>query len=327
MAVSVRSKYINMRYDWHTTFQDMKYFINRITYVDDIDKADDIEVTLIDEKRKKWFNIPKIKLGNTLTVTVHLRNWLRTNDTQKIPLGKFYVDSFSLENPLVVFKGVSLPVDSDFKTRKRNEVIKKSTLKAVAGEIASKYKLKLIYHADTINLKNIERQKQSDSEFLSSLCNDYGLKMKIFSNRLIIFDIGKYAKKKHTTTLKEINVHNIKFTQSVQGTYTACEFVAIGDNNKPIKVKVGKGKRCLHIEGKAYSVADAKAQAKNRMLAENLKEKTLSFTTIANSKIFAGCNIKIKGLGLMDGKWFVTRVVHELSTDAYVYNVQCSMID
>lgn len=319
-----RSKSINLIYNWDKAFQDMKYFISNISYVDDIDKLDDIEFSLIDEKRKKWFNLPKIKKGNSIDVEITLKNWRYENDNQKIKLGKFYIDSFELKPPLVIFKGLSFPVDSDFKHKKRNEVIKKTTLKEVAGKIAKRYGVKLVYNAPAIVLLNTERKNQTDSEFLLSLCKEYGMKIKLYSKKLIIFDIQEYYKRKPTCTLKGIDLApNWKYKETTQGVYTACEYEFTSDKKKNIKVKIGKGNRCLYIAGKANNAEDAKRKALSQVIEANLKAYSLMFSTLANKRIFAGATIKIKGLGLPDGKWLVKRVTHNLGSEAYTYNVEC----
>lgn len=319
-----RSKEIELIYNWDTTLQEMRYTINGITYTDDIGKFDDIDISLIDEREKKWYHVPKIKLGNSVDVKITLNHWRYLNDRQEINLGRFYIDSFELSPPLVTFKGVSFPVDSDFKHKKRSEVIKRSTLKNIAGNIAQSYKVKLVYNAPDIPLSNIERKRQTDSEFLMSLCKDYGLKIKLYRDKLIIFDLPRYYEKAPTCTLKAINIApNWKYKQQTQGTYTACEYEYTAEKKKNVKIRLGKGKRCLHLSGKAENSEDAKRKAIGQVIEENLKAYSLTFSTIANKKIFAGATIKIKGLGLPDGKWLVSRVTHNLRSEAYTYNVEC----
>ena len=319
-----RSKSINLIYNWSSAFQDMKYSINEVRYTDDMDKLDDIEFSLIDEKQKKWFNLKKINLGNSIDIEILLTNWRYTNDTQKIKLGKFYIDSFELKHPLVTFKGVSFPVESNFKHKKRNETLKKTTLKSIASKIAKRYSVKLVYDAADITLFNIERKNQTDSEFLLSLCKEYGLKIKLYSKKLIIFDLQKYYAKKALCTLKPIDISpGWRYKEGTQGTYTACEFEFTTKKNKHQKVRIGKGKRCLYISGSAYNTEDAKKKALSQVLDANLKAYNLSFSTLANKKIFAGATVKIKGFGLPDGKWLIKRVTHTLSANAYTYNVEC----
>ena len=59
--------------------------------------------------------------------------------------------------------------------------------------------------------------------------------------------------------------------------------------------------------------AKKKRIAKAKVNAENEKAVSLEFTALGNANIVASCNIEVKGMGRINGKYYVTKVRHELS--------------
>ena len=59
------------------------------------------------------------------------------------------------------------------------------------------------YEADTISIKRIEQTNQSDCEFYNKLVTDYGLVLKIYDNRLVVFSEAQYEAKAAKLTLTE----------------------------------------------------------------------------------------------------------------------------
>ena len=56
------------------------------------------------------------------------------------------------------------------------------------------YGLECVYDADEITIKRMEQNKRPDSEFLKELCSRYGLILKIYNRRLIVFSYENYEK-------------------------------------------------------------------------------------------------------------------------------------
>ena len=69
----------------------------------------------------------------------------------------------------------------------------------------------------------------------------------------------------------------------------------------------------LVLNEKAESKEEAERIAKAKVNAENEKAVSLEFTALGNANIVASCNIEVKGMGRIDGKYYVTKVNHNLS--------------
>ena len=103
--------------------------------------------------------------------------------------------SFSGGPPIrLSLEGLALPADSSFKTTQRTLTYEDATLQEIGQEIAGRAGIALFYEADTISIKRIEQTNQSDCEFYNKLVTDYGLVLKIYDNRLVVFSEAQYER-------------------------------------------------------------------------------------------------------------------------------------
>lgn len=272
--------------------------------------SDSISISL-ENISKKFLNSLLPKKGNIYIPTVKFYDWNKDGKDIKIACGKFTLDDYSLSGrPLVAsLEAVSAPANSAFSTKQRTKTWKSITLKEIAKVIAKRYKLKLVYEAPKISIKTLEQNKTADSTFLNSLCEEYAFAMKIFANKLVIYSKARYEKKKSIKTINESDMLSWSYSTSLAGTYTGCKYSYTNpSNNETVTVKVGKGSRWLTTTGEACSKADALKKAYAAVNNSNEKAEELSFTIPANPVIIATANIKVTGLGKLNGKYFVEEV-------------------
>lgn len=280
--------------------------------------SDSISVNL-NNLDKEFLNKWLPKKGMTLIPTINLTNWNKDGQNKSVKCGKFILDDFSLSGrPLVAtIQAVSSPANSAFTTKQRTKTWKSITIKRIAKTIAKRYKLTLVYDAPTVKIKSIEQNNAADSSFLSDLCSDYALAMKIFAKKLVIYGEAKYEKKKAIKTIKESMMSEWSYETSITGTYTGCKYSYTDPKtNKTVKVKVGKGSRWLSTNGEAGSKADARKKAYAAVNNSNKEMSVLSFSLPADPALVASSNIKVTGLGKLNGKYFITEVTHKISTNS-----------
>ena len=82
------------------------------------------------------------------------------------------------------------------------------------------YGLTLYYDASDIPISKMEQSKQTDSDFLLKLCEKYGLGLKIYSNRIVIWDYKRYYAQDTVLTIHPQDVSKWQFRSTMQGTYT-----------------------------------------------------------------------------------------------------------
>jgi len=216
-----------------------------------------------------------------------------------------------------------LPAGLGFQTGKVSKTWEKVTVKQIAEEIKNKYGMENLYFwAGEPIIEKVDQEEQSDSEFIAKLCSDQGLFIKIYKKGLVIFDKSMYEARGITATFSETDFEDWSWNSTLIGTYTGAKisYTQVDkkaknkkEKTKIISVTVGEEPRILVLNEKADSKEEAERTAKAKVNAENEKAVTLEFTALGNANIVASCNIEIKGMGRIDGKYYVTKVSHDLS--------------
>ena len=151
------------------------------------------------------------KKGDRITASLTFKNWTKEGADKKLSCGDFLLDEMKMTGgPLVAtLGGISIPTNSAIKSTNRTKTWKKVSIKQIAQEIAKRYGLKLIFDGPNYTIKSIEQTDKSDSSFLYDLCKDYGLGMKVYKNKIVIWGKSKHEGKKATATIKRADfIHN-----------------------------------------------------------------------------------------------------------------------
>lgn len=297
----------------------MSEYNEGFTYVDPASgESDSISITLTNTDlrwAKNW--IPK--KGDKLTAKIILKSWNKARQKKTFFCGKFCLDDISYSGPELTctIGGVSVPDGNAFRSTQRSRTWKKAVLKEVASDIAKRYHLKLDYTGSTIALGTVEQSNETDSSFLKKCCEDYGMGIKIFCGKIVIYDKAEFEAKKPVVTIKKTDLQSWSYNTTITGTYTGASInYTSGKDDKEIKCVVGGGKRILNINEKAESLKEAQLKACAKVNAENEKASTMTATIMTDIRIAAGCTVKIAGLGHLGGKYFVDKVTHNIEADS-----------
>lgn len=279
-------------------------------------QSDSVSITMHDID-KEWMDSLMPKKGASLGAKLKLTNWNKEDSEETFDCGTFVLDDISFSGrPLsCVLGAVSVPIMDDFKSLPRTKTWEKTTVKDIASEIAGRTGVSLYYEAGTVQIAEIEQNKQTDSAFLYSLCEKYGLAMKVYNHKIVIFDIVAYEEKGSILTMKETDMLSWSYNTTVEGTYTGVDLnYTDPDEEDPINVTMGSPGRMFSVNTQATSLYDAELQAAAKVNAANRKIETMTVTIRANIKIVASHCIKISGLGKADGKYYVEKVKHTVGS-------------
>jgi len=269
---------------------------------------------------KGWLGRLKPQKSAQIGIKVNLKNWNSAGREAFFDCGSFVVDDVSFRGrPLsCVIGGVSVPADDDFKTRKRTNTWEKTTICNIASEVAHAAGVSLYYDADTIRINEIEQNNQTDSAFLYELCEKYGLGMKVYNKKIVIFDIGKYEEKKEVLTIKEEDMLSWNCSETIDGTYTGVELSYTDpDEKENIHVVMGDSGRTYTLNVQASGRYDAELQAAAKINSANRKICTLKVSIMADIKLVATHCVGISGLESLDGKYYVDEVRHSIDESGY----------
>lgn len=279
-------------------------------------QSDSVSITLSDIE-KEWLGNLMPMRGASLGAKLKLTNWNQEERTDVFNCGTFILDDISFSGrPLsCVLGGVSVPAMDDFKSLPRTKTWEKTTIQDIASEIAGRAGVSLHYDASTIQIAEMEQSKQTDSAFLYSLCEKYGLAMKVYNHKIVIFDIVAYEGKDSVLTLKEEDMLSWSYNTTVDGTYTGVNLnYTDPDTDDTISVTIGSSGRMYSMDSQASSQYDAELQATAKVNEANRKIETMDVSIRANINIVASHCIQIKGLGNADGKYYVDKVKHSIGS-------------
>ncbi len=296
--------------------------LEQVSYTDPASGESDSYSISIDAQDDKWLNQWMPGKGNSLTATISVEDWEDEGDDHTLRCGKFIVDDIGFSGPPAVLsiKGVSSPVSQAFSATERTQNWQNVTIHQVAQQIASRNGVGLVYDAAEITLAALEQDKQTDSAFLSDLADKYGLAMKVYGNRIVLFDREAYKQKPAVGTIYLGDCSAWSADTDIAGTYTGGQLIYT-DSEKGIDIgcQIGAGPRMLSLNQKVDSFADAGMQLSAALNKNNHGETTIQITKIGNTRFVAGQCVNVSGFGRFDGKYYIDEVTHTVGrSDGYV---------
>jgi Phage protein D len=321
---------LNIQYDNADISNDIKEYITAYSYTDVASgSSDDLNIT-VENRDKKWMDTWSPDKGAKLITSIAISDWDKEGDSQVLECGKFVIDDLSFSGaPFTASIGaLSIPVNMGFKDTKNSKVWQGVSLNAIASEIATNAGIELFFDGEDIVIGDIEQQDKSDSEFLYGLCKDYGMALKVYSEKLVIFSEMAYEAKEPVATISVNDMEKFSLNDTLTGIYTGAKLsYSNPKDNNLIEVTIGEGSKFLELSEKVDDIKDAERKATSKLRAENKKATTLKFTAMGNIKVIASCVISITGLNKYDGKYYVDKVVHNVGSGGrYVINVDSHKI-
>ncbi len=173
----------------------------------------------------------------------------------------------------------------------------------------------LYYEADTIQISEIEQSSQTDSAFLYSLCEKYGLAMKAYNSKIVIFDPVVYEEKASVKTISEKQMESWSYNTTVDGTYTGVSLdYTDPDTDETYSVLMGTSGRVYAITSQASSQYDAELQAAAKVNEANRDIETMEAVMIADPSLVASHCVDVSGVGDgADGKYYIDKIKHTIS--------------
>lgn len=326
--MKTRKKSVSLIYNGTEAYSELSPYLEQITYTDSVDESDMISLELSD-RDLKWRNAWIPRKGDILIPALTLEDWNYEGEKMTIQCGSFIVDDFGFSSPPAIgnINGVSSPVNTGFKETENTKTWEAATVQLIAGEIAGKYGLNLIYEAQEIAVAKIEQDKRTDSDFLKTLCEKYGLGVKVFYNRLVIWDYREYFGRTPVTEIKPEMCSKWSYRSSMQGTYTGARVSYKNPKTKKmVDVLVGTEERLYKTNQKADSEADARLIGEAAIRNANRRESTMQLTMPPQFLLMATLIVRLNGFGQMDGAYFIEKVTHQIGRKAYVMQVLLSRI-
>lgn len=286
-----------------------------LTYTDNASESvDDIDLS-IENRSGKWMKSWMPNKGDSLTAKIITQNW-----TGKLDCGGFIVDDVEFSGgPMTVdIKGVAMKVSSDFTEKKRSRTWTKATIQGIAVSLTGKENIQLDYRAAYNPVISFASQaNQSDKSFLYDLCAKYGLTLKMFSTRVVIYDAEELEALAAVDTVTPQNVlPGWKAKTTITDTdYSSVEVHYTDPSGKLLSYRYevkGTTAKSYSFTAKVDNLSEAQRVAKAKFRELNKAETTFSGTVPGNTKMVSGANITLSGFGLFDGKYFIDKATHKV---------------
>ena len=321
--VSPRKVSLDISYKGNKLDEKIQERITSFSYTDVASGASDSISLSVENIDKKWLNAWFPEKGVSMTPKIIVKNWEKSGKKRTFKCGAFILDDFSFNGrPMAGSIGaVSIPANTGFKATKKSKTWEDVTIEQIAEKIAADAGLELYYSAPSIKLDEVEQSDEPNSSFLYSLCEKYGLAMKVYNYKIVIFDEAAYEQKQKITKIDEKDMLEWSYNSTIEGTYTGVKLSYTSPStNKTVSVTVGTTERLYEYNTKASSKYDAELQAKAKLRSENKKAKTLEIKIMANADIIASGIIQVTGLGKANGLYYVDKVKHNIGS-GYTMNV------
>lgn len=274
--------------------------------------------------------------GMKISAAIVQRNWHGDGKDNILSCGEFELDSISASGPAseITIKGTSIPYASTIRQTKKSKGWEAYYLSGIAQEIANNGDLGLMYLAESDPYYDRREQYQTpDITFLSSLCHDAGISLKVSNNILILYDQADYEKRPSIFTIRpgdgSYTSYSLK-SGKANTQYTSCrvrytnpatgqciEAIAYVEDYEADDTK----NQQLEVSAKVSNFAEAKSLAEKRLRLHNKFERMPQFTLLGNSEIVASCNVTLEGWGMWDGKYVVKTAKHSVGSSGYTTKI------
>lgn len=307
---------VDVTYEHVNIADDIKGSVKVLSYTDVASGESDVLSLSLQDRERRWMGSWAPQKGDHLSADIMFTDWDKDGDFWAIYCGSFEVDDIKMSGPppACTISAMSIPRSTAFNEEERTKNWEEVTVKEVAEEIASRAGISLHYEAEEIAIRLMEQDKQTDCKFLYSVCEKYGLAMKVFAEKIVIFDEATYEMAAPVLNLRYEDFTSYTYNSTLEGTYTGAK-IAYSDpgTSEEHIVIVGDGSRIKEINEEADSAADAERKAIAALNNANKNDTTLSGTVKAKRELIASRCISISGFGVPDGIYYLDKVVTKVS--------------
>ena len=299
----------------------MSEYLSSFCYTDVASgSSDSISIELSDRDRR-WINGWFPQKGDRLRPTIKLHDWNAEGKDASLKCGSFVIDDFSFQGDPIrcSIEAVAIPSTSGFKATERTQTYEKTSLKEIGQKIAKRNNLGLFFDAADISIEKVAQDKQPDSTFYNDLLVQFGLALKVYSDRLVVFSEAACEKKQAIITLSESDFEpGWQWNTTLAGTYTGVKYqYTHTEKNQTFTASFGGGDRILTCDDAANNQTEATIIALAKVNNANKNTTTMKITLREPAEnIVATQCVMIKGLGKLSGKYFVEQAVHTVGDGA-----------
>jgi phage protein D len=267
--------------------------------------------------------------GASISAVIIQKNFDSDGTDRILDCGDFTIDSLDGAGPpsTAAIKATSLPFTSTARTATQTRAWENIRLSSIAGEIASKCGMTLMYESSFNPLYDRKEQMDiSDIVFLQGLCYNAGISLKAASGFIILFDAATYEQKPAVREIKrgESDVISYRFGTKTNDTKYACCHVSYTDPQTGRTIEYtytlpnsDAGGQTLKINERVKTRDEARNLAIRRLRQKNKGEFQAEFTMVGDTRLVSGVCVEVIGWGMFDGKYIIETAGHTVGLGGY----------
>jgi phage protein D len=309
---------------------DVSRYLAQITYTDKEEAESDDLSLVFEDTSGKWQGAWYPTQGDTLRVKIGRPGHF-------LDCGIFEIDEIELNFPpdTLNVKAIGAGITKSLRTR-NSKAFEEQTLYDIAKYFADKHGLKLV--GDNVSLQiKIERktqENQTDISFLSTLAKEYGIIFAVHGDWLYFTDISELDRRSSILTISRSQMSTARFVDKTSQIYSGATILHRNARNNiirkwEIKQPDGPDEKLgtLVVNANVESDDQAEAVAKGSLKNANKDKIKGSFTIFGNTKLVAGVNVDLTGIGKFSGKWHITSSSHTVQpSGGYTTSVELRKI-
>ncbi|MCL2636969.1 MAG: Rha family transcriptional regulator [Oscillospiraceae bacterium] len=270
--------------------------------------------------------------GMTISAVIIQRNWNGDGKDRVMDCGSFEIDDLGSNGgadrgSTVTLKCTSLPNSSTVRTQEKSRAWENIKLSSIAAQIAKTNGMDIMFISDFDPVyERREQVLESDISFLSGLCYNAGISLKVTSGIIVLFDATEFEKKPAVRKIErgKADIKSWRFNASTNdANYSRCR-VSYTNPVTGITIEYTYTPRdadpdgiTLEINEKVSSRNEARNLAMRRLRQKNKEAFSAAFTLVGDVSLFAGVCVEVVRWGYFDGKYIISRNTSSITGSGY----------
>ena len=289
-----------------------------LTFQDSTEEtADNLDIQIQNrDKRwlKSWFPAKKDLLSAEIV-----------SEGGTLSCGTFLLDDVGMSGrPLTVsMKGVAKPSDQDFSEVEHNQTWEQATLQDIAATIAGRAGIALEYIASENPTIRFQTQEgKTDMAFLQELASKHGVTMKLYNQKLVLYDMQQLEQGGALRTIREQEMTSWDAKDTLQDTAYAGASVQYINTDGEVMTYTHQGggedatSKVFRLDDQVDSLAMAQkvTAAKYRELSRG--ETTFSCSIPGDPALVAGVCVELleEDFGKFAGRYLIDSTTHTVGS-------------
>ena len=300
-----------------------------LTYTDSAEEnADNVDFQ-IQNRDKKWLKGWFPSKMDTFSAQI-------IADGGTLDCGVFLLDDVGMSGrPLTVsIKGVAKPSDQDFSEVEHNQTWEQATLKDIASTIAGRAGIALEYDAQSNPTIQFQTQEgQTDQNFLQQLAEKHGITMKLYNQKLVLYEMKTLEQAGTVRTLRESDLLSWEAKTTLLDTsYSGVSVQYINTDGETMTYTYtgsgDKAPKVYKLDDQVDSLAMAQQVSEAKYLELNRGETTFSCSVPGDPALVSGICVELdsEDFGKFGGKYLIDSSTHTVSsgytTDLEMHRVE-----